>query len=486
MRNKKLYFLQNKRSYNALSQFKQNLYLTQNFLKMIKTCKPILMLGLTVITFANCNKEQVSSDLAQTSYPNPMTQGFVVAPTYYLLEGNRVNSHTAQIRQKLTDLGAIETAYMPDFKFMAVTSAHPNFRTELEALNVNVDIDLAIAKPSSSTRTRTTSVSNASSNPDFGIQWNLQAISAPAAWALGYKGQGVRVAVIDDGFFLNHPDLAANMNQTLGRNFVQLPGENPLDVTPYNVTGFSHGSHVSGIIAAVDNSIGIVGVAPQAEILPIKVFGPNYESHVSWTAQAIVYAANQGAKVINLSLGGIINKSAGGQIWMGLYHQAIQYATAQGATVICAAGNDAIDFDHNGSVETFPAGSPQALCISATSPLNWSLGSTGNLDIPTSYTNFGTSRIDFAAPGGDLRPLGSDYDLVLSTGYNADYNFAGGTSQAAPHVAGVAALLIGKNGGSMPPAQVKTKLRQSADDLGIPGKDAYFGHGRINALNTVQ
>jgi lantibiotic leader peptide-processing serine protease len=459
--------------------------LNHNFLKMFKTFKPILFLGLTAFTFANCNKEQVASEINATTIPT--TQGFVVAPVRYLLEGNRVNSHTALIRQKIADLGATETAYMPDFKFMAVTSAHPDFRTELEALNVNVDMDLAIAKPSSITRPRpASSTSSANSNPDFGLQWNLQAISAPAAWALGYKGQGVRVAVIDDGFFLNHPDLAANMNQTLGRNFVQLPGENPLDVTPYNVTGFSHGSHVSGIIAAVDNSIGMVGVAPQAEILPIKVFGPNYESHVSWTAQAIVYAANQGAKVINLSLGGIINKSAGGQIWMGLYHQAIQYATAQGATVICAAGNDAIDFDHNGSVEVFPAGSPQTLCISATAPFNWSPGLTGNLDIPTSYTNFGTSRIDFAAPGGDFLPAGSAYDLVYSTGYDADYVSAGGTSQAAPHVAGVAALMIGKNGGSMPPAQVKTKLRQSADDLGVPGKDKYFGHGRINALNAVQ
>jgi lantibiotic leader peptide-processing serine protease len=454
---------------------------------MIKTFKPILFLGLTAFTFANCNKENVVSEInATTTTTIPTTQGFVVAPVRYLLEGNRVNSHTAEIRQKIADLGATETAYMPDFKFMAVSSTHPDFRTELEALNVNVDIDFAVAKPLSASHARTFSASTANSNPEFGIQWNLQAISAPAAWALGYKGQGVRVAVIDDGFFINHPDLAANMNQTLGRNFVQLPGENPLNVTPYNVAGFSHGSHVSGIIAAADNSVGIIGVAPQAEILPIKVFGPQGETQISWIAQAIVYAANNGAKVINLSLGGIINKSAGGQVTMGLYHQAIQYATAQGATVICGAGNDAIDFDHNGSVEVFPAGSPQALCISATSPANWLPSVLSNLDIPTSYTNFGTSRIDFAAPGGDFDAPGELYDGVYSSGLATDYIFAAGTSQAAPHVAGVAALLIGKNGGSMPPAQVKTKLRQSADDLGISGKDAYFGHGRINALNAVQ
>ncbi len=454
----------------------------------------MLMLGLAAVAFTNCNKEQVASDVNTTTIPT--TQGLVVAPVHYLLEGNRVNSHTATIRQKIAALGATETAYMPNFKIMAVSSAHPDFKTELEALNVTVEVDFKVAKPSVKKRANANvvAVSSTNTNPYFNVQWNLQAISAPAAWALGYRGQGVRVAVIDDGFFLNHPDLSANFNHTLARNFVQLPGENPLDVSPYNLTELSHGTHVSGIIAAADNSIGIIGVAPQAEILPLKVFGPNVETEISWIAQAIVYAADNGAKVINLSLGGLINKSQGGQIAIGLYHQAIQYATAQGATVICAAGNDAVDLDHTGSLEIFPGGSPHALCISATSPDlwydKWIAGLPNNLDIPTFYTNFGTSRIDFAAPGGSLNFISTSpntfYDLVVSTSNGTDYDWAGGTSQAAPHVSGIAALMIGKNGGSMHPAQVKTKLRQSADDLGVPGKDKYFGHGRVNALNAVQ
>jgi subtilisin family serine protease len=454
-----------------------------------KPIKPILLAGFFSLSMASCHKEKVATGISQTDIPT--TQSTVTTTTVaYLLGGNKVNTHTAQIRQKIADLGATETAYLPNFKMMAVRSAHPQFKTELEALNVHVSLDFQVVKSASQAQIRTLSVANSATNPFFPIQWNLKAIEAPAAWALGYRGQGVRVAVVDDGFFLNHPDLTANFNHTLGRNFVQLSGENPLDVTPYS-TGFSHGTHVSGIIAAADNTEGIVGVAPQAELLPLKVFGAQGEAQISWIAQAIVYAADQGAKVINLSLGGIVLKGSGSfatgtQFGIALYHQAIQYAATQGATVICAAGNDALDFDHTGSLEVFPSGSPHALCISATSPSNWLPTVVSNLDIPTSYTNFGTSRIDFAAPGGDFDVPGELYDGIYSPGDATNYYFVAGTSQAAPHVTGVVALMIGKNGGSMSPAHVKTKLRQSADDLGSNGKDKYFGYGRVNALKAVQ
>ena len=115
-------------------------------------------------------------------------------------------------------------------------------------------------------------------------------------------------------------------------------------------------------------------------------------------------------------------------------------------------------------------------------------GLYNNLDIPASYTNFGSSRIDFAAPGGDFDSPNANafYDMVLSTDGPADYSFAAGTSMAAPHTSGVAALIIGKNGGSMNPTQVKSILKRSADDLGKPGHDAYFGDGRVNAFRAVQ
>jgi lantibiotic leader peptide-processing serine protease len=469
-------------------------------MKHFKPITPILLAGLFSLSIASCNKENAPAELN-----TPNTQRIVSTATVaYLLDGNKVNTHTTLIRQKIAELGATETAFIPQLKMMAVRSAAPNFQTALESLGVNVHLDLKLSCPQvqsvPNNAPSLTAPATTNPNPLFPLQWNLQAISAPAAWALGYKGQGVRVAVLDVGFYMHHPDLEANINQTLGRNFVGLPGENLLDPS-FTGTGLSHATHVTGIIAAIDNNIGVVGVAPKVEILPIKVLPdePNPLTQISWVAQGIVYAADHGAKVINMSLGGLVLQGSGqnatGIAYIkSLYNQAIQYAYNQGVTVICAAGNDALDFDHTGSYEVLPSNSPHALCIAATGPDTWYDKFLNNLpynlDIPAFYTNYGISRIDFAAPGGNFNFNSTSpnrfYDLVTSTATATGYDQELGTSMAAPHVAAVAALIIGKNGGSMSPTAVKTKLRQSADDLGNSGKDKYFGYGRVNALKAVQ
>jgi len=333
----------------------------------------------------------------------------------------------------------------------------------------------------------------------------MDAIDAPEAWATGQRGEGVLVAVLDEGFYLNHPDIGPNIEQSLNRNFVNLNDLgapfclifdecDPFDPS-FKRTGFSHGTHVAGTVAAVDNDFGVIGVAPDAKIMAVKVLSDYAGGGLtSWIVQGIVYAADNGADVINLSLGGTRVRGSGPgsnliQQNIKFYQEAIQYATKKGVTVISAAGNSGVDLDRSGSLEFYPAATPQGLSISATSPEGWFYDTSTDLDVPTSYTNYGSSRIDFAGPGGDfdLRPDPNwFYDMVLSTSGLSSYYFAAGTSMAAPHVAGVAALIIGQNGGDMDPAHVKAALRKSADDLGKPGKDPYFGQGRVNAYRAVQ
>ena len=353
----------------------------------------------------------------------------------------------------------------------------------------------------------------------FDRQWGHDAVDAPEAWDAGYRGAGATVAVLDTGFDLDHIDLVPNIVSAV--SFVT--GETPW----YALSdAFSHGTHVAGTIAAADNAFGTIGVAPEAKLMLVKVLRDSGSGAFSWVIAGIVYAANEGADVINMSLGAYLEKSG---FWdygdpedplddifvtarevaelKNAIARATTYAYQRGSTVIAAAGNEAVDFDHTADLVHLPSAAPHVLSISATAPVGWALGSNPFLDNPASYTNFGQSAIDFAAPGGDysyafvdpaaMCTLGGTtrpcyvFDYVFSTGSNlnpslASYFWSAGTSMAAPHASGVAAIIIGKNGGSMPPAQVEAAMRAAADDLGKPGNDDFSGAGRVNAANAVQ
>jgi subtilisin family serine protease len=176
-------------------------------------------------------------------------------------------------------------------------------------------------------------------------------------------------------------------------------------------------------------------------------------------------------------------------------------------TVIAALGNAATDLDHTANIDFLPAMSPHVIAVSATGPLDFAHGAT-NFDRPASYTNFGQSAVEFAGPGGDFALPGNDIctyqrnptgsslqfcwvlDMVMApcrggTTSISSYCWAAGTSMASPAVAGVAALIVGKYG-HVGPAEVERRLRQSADDLGKPGNDDFYGRGRVNAFRAVQ
>ena len=340
--------------------------------------------------------------------------------------------------------------------------------------------------------------------PLFGLQWNVPAISLPEAWSTGARGRGARVAILDGALYDQHADIAPNIDRAASRSFV--PRQ------PYNadVGTFWHGTHVAGIVAGAENGIGTVGVAPEATLIGVKVLHGGVGAF-GWIINGILYAATPqsrggaGADVINMSLtAGFFLKGSGAAHLQNAVSRAATWAYQQGVTVIAAAGNASVDFDHTANLLFIPAQSTNVLAISATSPVGWAVDQTADVDAPAGYTNFGSSVIDFAAPGGDFAYPGEESCVVGSLAAPCwvmdgvlapcrggsrsvtSFCWANGTSMAAPHVAGVAALIIGKNGGSMHPADVAAALRHSADDLGIPGNDPFYGLGRINAFRAVQ
>jgi subtilisin family serine protease len=271
-------------------------------------------------------------------------------------------------------------------------------------------------------------------------QWGLDQVRAPAAWSSA-TGSGVTIAVLDSGVDLGHEDLAG---KTLaGANFVGCAESGPCgngDWEQPGEAGDPHGTHVAGIAAAATgNGVGIAGVARDARILPVRVLGPEGGSFEE-IAAGIRWATDQGAEVINLSLGalpGVQALTITGVI--GEVQEAILYARERGSLVVAAAGND-FQVPLCGT----PAFDRGALCVTA----------TDRREAPAAYSNWGINQdvAAVAAPGGSLLPAcGED---VLSTvplgtsrsgavcGYSSAYDEYAGTSMATPHVAGVSALLF--------------------------------------------
>ena len=339
------------------------------------------------------------------------------------------------------------------------------------------------------------------------IQWAPRALSAPQAWAAGYRGRGARVAILDGGLHASHIDLAANVDVAHSASFV------PGFAFNQDVGTFWHGTHVAGIVAAAANDIGTAGIAPEATLIGVKVLH-NGSGSFAWVIGGIIYAATPiaeggaGANIINMSLGALFDRQGkdAAQLAVAL-SRATSYARQRGVLVVAAAGNDYTDLDHTNNLISVPAQSVGALAISALGPEGWALNQSTSLDRPASYTNFGQSAIAFGAPGGDFAYPGNQnctmprlpsgtvttpcwvFDMVISTSRGgttstSSYSWAAGTSMAAPATAGVAALIVGKYG-PMQPAQLEAKLRASADDLGKPGNDDYYGLGRVNAYRAV-
>ncbi len=287
-------------------------------------------------------------------------------------------------------------------------------------------------------------------DPYFRSQYDMSIINADAAWRqCSVDASGVTIAIIDTGVDLEHPDLKANL----------LPGYDFVDNDTVPEDGNGHGTNVAGIAAAALNGIGVAGVAPTAKILPVRVLDDSGSGYISDIASGIVYAADR-AQVLNLSLGG----PSGSQTLLNAVNYA---ANTQGRLVVAAAGNCGDSSHLNGcsyvNQPMYPAAYSNVMAVAATT----------SSDERASFSNEGT-YVDIAAPG----------DYIYNTYYGNSYAHQSGTSQAAPHVSGLAALVWAENP-DYTAAQVWSRITSTAVDLGAAGVDTSFGAGRIDVAAAL-
>jgi thermitase len=288
-----------------------------------------------------------------------------------------------------------------------------------------VELDMAVAPAATVT------------DPSYGSSWALPKIQAPSAWDSA-NGSGVTIAILDTGIDSTHPDLAPNL----------VPGWNVYDNTSNTTDIHGHGTWVAGVAAmAANNAKGSAGVAWGAKIMPIRIADANAYAYWSTVAQGIYWAADHGAKVVNVSYNGVSGSST--------VQSAAQYLRSKGGVVVVAAGN-------SGALESIAA-NDSILTVAA----------TDQNDVRASFSSYGP-YVDLSAPGVS----------VYTTTVGGGYSNASGTSFASPVVAATAALMLSSNS-KLTPADVDRLLTGKSVDLGTTGYDPYYGYGRVDAASAV-
>lgn len=274
-------------------------------------------------------------------------------------------------------------------------------------------------------------------DPYLGSQWYSAKINAPTAWDTT-RGSGVTIAILDTGVSATHPDLAASL----------VPGWNVYNNNSDTSDVHGHGTAVAGSAAAAsNNSVGVAGVAGAAKIMPIRIADANAYAYWSTVAQGITWAADRGARVANISYVGVAGSAA--------VQSAAQYMKNKGGLVVVCAGNNGIDEGLPFSTTMIP------------------VSATDSSDVKTSWSSFG-QFVAVSAPGINI------WTTARSGGYEQWW----GTSIASPVTAGVVALMMSANS-ALTASQVESLLYASAVDLGVPGRDPVYGHGRIDAAAAV-
>jgi subtilisin family serine protease len=360
----------------------------------------------------------------------------------------------------------------------------------------------------------------------FAFQWHHRAIRAHTAWAAGFLGSpSVKVAILDSGIDGTHQELAGLIDAGRSRSFVATGSTDPLNPSDDQLLDAffpgsgrpawsdlnGHGTFTAATVSS--NAIRAAGVTSKVTLIAVKVMNARGAGSILDILNGILHATDVGADVINMSLGAVASGHGG---YIGFLNRITGYARSRGVTIVVASGNEAIDLDHSGGVYAAFCSSGMVICVSATGPLYAPIqGPYGDVDRPATYSTIGTSSVDVAAPGGNFETDAQgnvipasiswvwaacsstqllflddpdeegDEHYVKTSCTTSNRAIAGGvgTSASAPHVAGLAALLVERFGRS--PGAIRTLIQDTADDLGKSGVDPRYGKGRINVARAL-
>jgi hypothetical protein len=446
----------------------------------------------------------------------------------------------AGFAEKVASLGGKVSWASSKAGFAAVSGLTQAGASQVRALSGIADVqadavitlDAPIAKAEADVSDVANPSINSQENPAAGVrafwQWNMRLIGADKAWAAHKLGDaGVTVAILDTG--IDYDDLDVNGLVDLSRSTslmdsyvmgptetVVRPSDNALTasffptrnpISDYN----GHGTNVAQQVSSKAFAFG--GVTSKTTLIGVKVLGSNGSGSFASVIGGVIWAAEHGADVANMSLGGGFAKAGNGR-FVGMINKVFNYANQQGMLVVVSAGNSSIDLQHNGNVESTYCDSPHVICVSAVGPTTY----TGNGDVPAFFTNFGRNSVDVAAPGGNAAfdaagnlvtspgwpwgsaPNGNDIaswvwgfcskttlggwtaaNTPILTACTSGGRLTGfiGTSQASPHVAGLAALLVAQMGHGQPQL-IKQAIENSAAPI-----NPLLGRGRISVSNAL-
>jgi hypothetical protein len=491
----------------------------------VKRLSSATLAALAALGLAACSSETPSSPSLATA-KTTSTAAEIPGQYIVLFRGNAV---PVDFAAKVTGAGGKVVYANGNAGFAFVSGLPADAATKIGAMGsvaqVRGDNVLTVETPKAAAEAVVTDVVTSQANPTtaarYSWQWNMRLIHANTAWAAGHLGSAsVTAAILDTGIDYDAPDLNGLVDLSRSTSFIPTDDAitNTYLPTRHVISDYNgHGTNVATQVSS--KAFALAGVTSKTTLIGVKVLDATGHGSFGAVLSGVLWAADHGANVANMSLGGGFTKAANGQ-HVAEINRVFTYAQGKGMLIVVSAGNSAADLDRNGNAMVTYCNAVHVVCVSAVGPTTW----TGDANAPAFFTNFGRSAIDVAGPGGNAQldehghavpsawPWGIDIaswvwsycsktriatdaagNLIFQPGgapvltvCAAGNRISGfiGTSQASPHVTGLAALLVAEKGISTP-ALLKAAIEKSAVDLGQPGVDPLYGSGRIDVARAL-